>query len=160
MLGVEHPELATSIGDQFATQGLWETPDTVQTLMQYPEQKCQAHFESTYMNSHGANRLEFMCADATLYLDRGRYEILPERKSKVKADAMILGEGPRGKDFYDNPHGERLHLANWIECIRSRQRPNCPAEAGVSSAAAAHLANHAYRTGQVAHWKDVAKTKG
>ncbi|MBW8885371.1 MAG: gfo/Idh/MocA family oxidoreductase, partial [Planctomycetia bacterium] len=64
----------------------------------------------------------------------------------------ILGEGPRGADFYNKFDGELLHLANWIECIRSRKRPNCPVEAGVSSASAAHLANQSLRSGAVAKW--------
>ena len=68
----------------------------------------------------------------------------------------ILGSNPKkGADFYDKPDGELLHLTNWVECIRSRQRPNAPAEAGVSAAAAAHLGNRAYRTGQVAEWTTV-----
>ena len=65
----------------------------------------------------------------------------------------VLGTGKKGQDFYDNPDGELLHLTNWIECVRSRKRPNRPAEAGVSAAAAAHLGNIAYRSGQVAEWK-------
>jgi hypothetical protein len=104
--------------------------------------------------------LEFMGSEATLYLDRGRYEIHPERNKKIEASELVLGSGPRGADFYDQPEGEVLHLANWIECIRSRQKPNAPAEAGVSAASAAHLANLALRSGQVAHWENVtAKQK-
>ena len=68
----------------------------------------------------------------------------------------MLGKGPRGADFYDTPDGELLHLANWVECVRSRKTPNAPAEAGVSAASAAHLANQALRSGQVAHWKGSA----
>jgi hypothetical protein len=97
--------------------------------------------------------LEFMGSDATLYLDRGRYEIHPER-NKSKYEEFILGKGNRGADFYDKPDGELLHLTNWIDCVRSRKTPNCPAEAGVSAAAAAHLGNLAFRTGKVATWKD------
>ena len=53
---------------------------------------------------------------------------------------------------YDKPDGELLHLTNWVECVRSRQKPNAPAEAGVSAAAAAHLGNRAYRSGEVVAW--------
>ena len=68
---------------------------------------------------------------------------------------MVLGTAPahRGADFYDKPDGERLHLANWIECIKSRKVPSAPAEGGVGSAAAAHLANLALRNGGAAAWK-------
>jgi hypothetical protein len=66
---------------------------------------------------------------------------------------MILGKGNRGRDFYDQPDGELLHLQNWVDCVRSRRPPNAPAEAGVSAAAAAHLGNQAFRKNQVALWR-------
>jgi hypothetical protein len=70
---------------------------------------------------------------------------------------MVLGDGPRGQDFYSKPDGEMLHLSNWLECIRTRTRPNAPAEAGVSVAAAAHLGNLAFRRGKVARWEELSK---
>ncbi len=152
-LGLDHPEVATSIGDMFKAQGLWETPDSVQTLLRYPEREAQVYFEGTFANARNGAMLEFMGSEATLYLDRGRYEIHPERNKKIQYSEMVLGSGPRGADFYDLPKGEVLHLANWVECIRSRDRPNCPAEVGVSAAGAAHLANMALRSGQVARWQ-------
>jgi hypothetical protein len=37
-------------------------------------------------------------------------------------------------------------MANWLECIRSRnQKTNAPVEIGYRSAVAAHMANMAYR---------------
>ncbi|MEX2175446.1 MAG: Gfo/Idh/MocA family oxidoreductase [Pirellulaceae bacterium] len=153
ILKLDHPAMAASIGDHFHAEGLWETPDTVQTLLQYPDQGLQAYFEGTFVNARNASMCEFMGTEATLYLDRGRYEIHPERRSKLKSSELILGDGPRGADFYNQPDGELLHLANWIECIRSRKTPNCPVEAGVSAASAAHLANQALRSEQVARWK-------
>jgi predicted dehydrogenase len=152
-LDLDHPTTAASIGDHFQAKDLWETPDTVQTLMQYPKQELQAYFEGTFSSARNASMCEFMGTQATLYIDRGRYEVIPERTSKLKASELIVGEGPRGADFYNQPDGELLHLVNWIECIRSRQRPNAPAEAGVSAASAAHLANAALRSGQVAKWR-------
>jgi hypothetical protein len=96
--------------------------------------------------------LEFMGTRATLYQDRGRYEIHPER-NRGRAEEEVLGQGPRGQDFYERPDGELLHLTNWVECVRSRRRPNAPAEAGVSAASAAHLGNQAPRSSQVARWQ-------
>jgi hypothetical protein len=37
------------------------------------------------------------------------------------------------------------HMANFIDCIRSRKEPNSPVEIGYRSAVAAHMANLAYR---------------
>ncbi|MBI2823196.1 MAG: Gfo/Idh/MocA family oxidoreductase [Planctomycetia bacterium] len=152
-LELDHPDMACSIGDQFRSAGLWQTPDTVQTLLHYPEKGAQVYYEGTFINARNAAMLEFMGTDATLYLDRGRYEVIPERNSKVKPSELVLSDGPRGADFYLNPDGELLHLTNWIECVRSRQKPNAPAEAGVIAVKGAHLGNRALRSGQVARWE-------
>jgi predicted dehydrogenase len=148
---VDHPLVATTIGDQFASQGVWQTPDTIQCLLKYPNDM-QVYFEGTFVNARNGAMIEFMGSEATLYLDRGRYEIHPERKKKIQAEEMVLGSGPRGADFYDKPDGEMLHLLNWVESVRTRKTPNCPVTAGVSAASAAHLGNIAFRSGQVAHW--------
>jgi predicted dehydrogenase len=159
-LNVDHPVQAVTIGDKF-TESVWETPDTAQTLLHYPGS--QVYFESTFMNARNGAMLEFMGTDATLYLDRGRLEVIPERKRDsrnrnpllptVPAMELVLGTGPKGADFYDQPDGELLHLSNWLECIRTRKKPITPVEAGISAASAAHLGNIALRGDKVARWE-------
>jgi predicted dehydrogenase len=151
-LDLDHPLQAVSIGSHFAARDVWETPDTVQTLLLYPND-LQVYYEGTFSNARNGAMLEFMGTEGTIYLDRGRMELHTER-GKGMPEELILGSGPRGKDFYDKPDGELLHLANWVECIRSRKKPNSPAEAGVSAASSAHLANLALRSGQTAVWKE------
>jgi predicted dehydrogenase len=150
-LDADHPLKATALGNHFASKDLWQTPDTIQCLLEYPN-NVQAHFEGTFSNANLGAMIVFLGTEGTMYIDRGRYELTPE-PGKGKPQEWILGSNPKkGADFYDKPDGELLHLTNWVECIRSRQQPNAPAQAGVSAAAAAHLGNRAYRTGQVATW--------
>jgi predicted dehydrogenase len=159
-LDLDHPYEAVSIGDRFNTND-WETPDTAQTLLHYPN--TQIYFEATFLNARNGAMLEFMGREATLYMDRGRYEVHPERRrnaanrdpraQSVAYSEMILGSGSRGADFYDNPDGETAHLSNWLDCIRTRKKPNAPVEAGISAASAAHLANIALRERRVATWE-------
>jgi predicted dehydrogenase len=152
-LGLDHPQKAVAIGDHFASAGVWQTPDTIQCLLSYPN-SVQLYFEGTFSNARNGAMIEFMGTDGTLYIDRGRYELHPER-GLGKPEEWILGTDPaRGRDFYDKPDGELLHLANWVECVRTRQKPNAPAEAGVGAASAAHLGNRAYRSGQVVNWSE------
>ena len=155
-LDLDHPASAASVGDWFAAKDVWETPDTVQTLLKYPDKQVQVYFEGTFSNNRNGAMTEFMGTEGTLYVDRGRYEIIPDRgKKKPEPSARILGTDPqKGLDFYDKPDGELLHLMNWIECVRDRSKKvACPAEVGVSAASAAHLANQSVRSGQVAVWK-------
>jgi predicted dehydrogenase len=153
LLDLDHPLRATSVGAHFISKDVWETPDSVQTLLTYPDD-VQVHFEGTFVNARRAAMIEFMGSDATLYIDRGGYQIFPER-DKGEVEELILGtDKKRGRDFYDKPDGELLHLTNWVESVKSRKTPNAPAEAGVSAAAAAHLANQALRSGKHAEWKE------
>src|SRR5262245_3348135 len=154
-LDLDHPATAASVGDWFSAKDVWETPDTVQTLMRYPNKQVQVYFDGTFSSNRYGSMVEFMGTEATLYVDRGRYEVIPDRgKKKPEPSSLVLGTGERGLDFYDKPDGELLHLTNWIECIRDRtKKVACPAEAGVSAASAAHLANQSVRSGQVAVWK-------
>jgi predicted dehydrogenase len=153
ILDAEHPLAAVALGGNVVSKDVWQTPDTVQTVLTYPND-VQMHFEGTFCNARNGAMMEFMGADATLYLDRGRYEIHPEKNKKVEYAELVLGKGNRGQDFYNEPDGELLHLTNWVECVRSRKKPAAPAEAGVSAAAAAHLGNEALRKSVVAKWQE------
>jgi predicted dehydrogenase len=153
-LDLDHPEKAAAIGNHLASAGVWQTPDTIQCLLSYPNE-IQLYFEGTFSNARNAAMIEFMGTEGTLYIDRGRFELHPER-GHGKYEEWVLGTDPaRGRDFYDKPDGELLHLTNWVECVRSRRKPNAPAEAGVSAASSAHLGNRSYRSGQVATWAEV-----
>lgn len=149
----KHPIKAVSVGEFIAAKDVWETPDTVQTLLSYPG-GVQMHFEGTFSNARRGAHIEFMGTEGSIYLDRGRIELIPERGKKVEPMKEVIGKTPDypGADFYDEPDGELLHLTNWVECVRNRKTPTAPAEAGVAGAAAAHLANKALRGKGVAFW--------
>lgn len=153
VLGVDHPDKAVTIGQFNTARDIWQTPDTIQTLMHYGN-NLQMHFEGTFCNARAGAMIEFMGTEGNLYIDRGRFELTPElRFPKNKPEEMILNkELPRGRDFYLNPDGELLHLQNWIDAIRNGRQPSAPISAGVSAAASAHLANEAYRRERVAVW--------
>jgi predicted dehydrogenase len=153
LLDLDHPTKAVTVGGNYTSQGIWQTPDTIQTLLVYP-QNLQVYFEGTFCNQRNGSMVEFMGTEATLYIDRGRFELIPEPRSKQKPEEMILGTGPRGRDFYDRPEGELLHLTDWIDAIRNSRQPSATVQSGVRAAAAAHLGNQAFRGNGVAEWRD------
>ena len=48
------------------------------------------------------------------------------------------------------------HVKNFIECVRTRNKPAADVETGHRSTIVAHLGNIAFRTGRKIHW-DFAK---
>ena len=154
LLDLSDPAVATSIGDTFAMKE-WETPDTLQTLLRYPDDGVQVYFEGTFVNARNKAMIELMGERGTLYLDRGRYEIIPEPGSGLEPESWSPGQGEKGADFDVN--GTQPHLQNWVDSIRSRNKPNTPAEEGVRACVGAHLGNLAFRTGQVARLENVRR---
>ncbi len=154
LLDLPDPAVATTIGDSFAMER-WETPDTIQTLLRYPDRELQVYFEGTFVNQRNKAMVEIMGTKGTMYLDRGRYEIHPEPDSGLSAEDFSPGTRERGADF--DVDGETPHLQNWIDAVRSRGKPSTPAEAGVRACVSAHLANLAFRTGQVARLGDLKR---
>ena len=154
LLDLPDPAMATTIGDTFAMDQ-WETPDTIQTLLRYPESELQVHFEGTFVNERSKAMIEIMGRRGTMYLDRGRYEIYPEPGGGLQFEDFSPGTRERGADF--DVDGETPHLQNWIDAVRSREKPNTPAEEGVRACVAAHLGNLAFRTGQVARLENLKR---
>ena len=149
VLNLESPISAASLGTMVNAKGIWETPDMVQTILEYKD-GIHMFFEGGFSNARHGARIEFMGTEGTIYVDRGCFQIIPDWNRKIKAEELILGVGRRGADFYDKPDGEKLHLEDWVSAMRSRKDPSTPVEAGVHAAAAAHLANKALRSGKVA----------
>ena len=149
VLNLESPISAASLGTMVNAKGIWETPDMVQTILEYKD-GIHMFFEGGFSNARHGSRIEFMGTEGTIYVDRGCFQIIPDWNRKIKAEELILGVGRRGADFYDKPDGEKLHLEDWVSAMRSRKDPSTPVEAGVHAAAAAHLANKALRSGKVA----------
>jgi hypothetical protein len=58
--------------------------------------------------------------------------------------------GPADKlisEVADHDAGD-LHQRNFLECIRSRQQPNCTVEIAAGAVAGPHMANVAWREGR------------
>ena len=144
LLGTDTPTKAVALGEFATAKGVWETPDTVQSLLSYPG-GVQMRFDGTFSNARDGAHITIMGTEGSLYADRGRLVLTPEPRSKQQPYEEIVGTGPPGADFYDQPDGERLHLADWVACVRSGKQPAAGVEAGARAAAAAHLCNRALR---------------
>ena len=149
LLNLQAPVGAASVGSFINAEGVWETPDSVQTLLTYPG-GVTAHFEGTFSNARHGAMITFMGTEGSIYCDRGRMELIPDPNKAVKPQEMILGTGRRGADFYDQPDGELLHLTDWLQAIRAGKQPSAPLEAGITAANAAHLANQSLRSQRMA----------
>jgi hypothetical protein len=80
-------------------------------------------------------------------VDRELYKVTPEQGSDLPASEM--------KRVTD-PHP--LHWTNFLDCVKTRQRPNSDIEKCFRSSATCLLANNAYRSHSLVDWDDRNKT--
>ena len=145
-MGDVMPKSVTALGGRYWSKDNTETPDTLLVTYEYA-----AGFLSTYeFRSANANSMfnqgygtMFHGSQGTVFVDRSLYIAVPEKGSALEAATV-----KRSND------SNAAHWANFIECVKTRQRPICDIEIGVRSSAMCLLANVALRSRQRVDWDD------
>jgi len=89
----------------------------------------------------GANGILFTGTDGKVEVNRGYFRTWPDE----------IGAEPLGANdihLYESPS----HRQDWINCIRTRQRPICDVEIGASTVTVCHLGNIAYWLARPIRW--------
>ncbi|MFN6129486.1 MAG: Gfo/Idh/MocA family protein [Planctomycetota bacterium] len=126
---------------QFPTTDLYNTPSQYAIRCEYP-----GEITSSISSQH-TEGLKIIGADGWVWVDRGR----------MKASTPEWTE----RDF--EPGALRLevstsHMANFIECVKSRGRPITPAETGHRSITPGHLGYVAHELGRKVRWDPIHQT--
>ncbi|MCB1020348.1 MAG: Gfo/Idh/MocA family oxidoreductase [Acidobacteria bacterium] len=143
------PESVVASGGNYWFEDDRETPDTLQVGYEYPDFLGSWEHRS---NSAGEDKsfsmgLTFHGDRGTLYVDRARYEVTPEKGSDLVPSEMRRVEDPHP-----------LHWANFLDCVRTRKRPNSDVETCVRSSISCLLANASYRSKMRLEWDDATQT--
>jgi len=145
-LDLPEPSAAYMSGGVFSEKDGRQVPDTIVATLEYPAETVVT-WQSTFSNSHYGLGERLLGSDGTIEHISG-------------ATDMVTGKSAEGTRYYPekaNRHdgtaltGEtpnQNHMANWIDCVRTRKTPNASVEIGYRSAIAAHMANISYRRKQ------------
>jgi len=165
---VDGPNAVAVSGGKWCLQDITETPDTLQATFEYPG------FVATYENRLGNQDtiyggkeyvgrdwdilrdwgIEFHGTDGTLVFNESGFEVHPE---KWHTDRTHVDRCP-AMEMNEVDEGLNAHVRNFLDCVRSRQRPVMDIEIGQRASAASHLGNIAYRTKSHLVW-DVTNQK-
>mgnify|MGYP003290790244 FL=1 len=150
-MNVTAPQSIMASGGKFGyPDDACETPDLLQTVYTFKDFTVMWDHaigidDGAYGRNHG---LGFVGENGTLVVDRGGWEVIPERvNGKARMERVELrrsyGEG-----------GLNLHVKNHLECIKARTPEKCNANIhiGAHIAKFAQLGNIAYRTGKKLTW--------
>lgn len=168
-LGKRSPRAVTALGGRFTVKDNREIPDTCEVLWDFDD--CMVVF--TQYNANGAPpnakgaELEIRGTKGTMYLQSGRWEVVPERTTEVLFGQrtpldrnLERGYGPSKKPAMEPVKSETQtgsadttwHARNFIDCVKSRQKCNCDVEEGHLSTSATIIGHIALRTRSLLEW--------
>jgi predicted dehydrogenase len=140
------PSAASMSGGVFAKKDGREVPDTIAITLDFPNDLVVT-WQSTFSNSRYGLGEHILGSDGTIEHVAGATDMVTGRSQEF---TRYFPEPVNRKDgaAMTSETKDQNHMANWIDCIRSRKTPNAPVELGYRSAVAAHMANMAYRQKQ------------
>jgi predicted dehydrogenase len=151
-----NPKSVMAMGGKFAyPDDASETPDTLQTIYDFGDfSLLWEHATGIDGGNYGRNHgIAFIGNNGTLVLDRGGWEVIPERDRPdwsqdlgPKIDRVPLQQV--------DANGLDLHTLNFLDAIKSRDKSvlNAPIQVGYDAAVVSHLGNIAYKTGERLFW--------
>ena len=152
LIGKDYPKGAHCTGGNFAFQDDREYPDTQiaafdfdDLTMTFEMTHYPPYMSKTPMDIRNSDTFPFWPQNSTRIELYGTKELMIMGRhgggwQALTTDGKVVAQ-EYGR-FPDKPHQQ-----NFLECIRSRKRPNADIEEGHRSAILAHLANIAYRVG-------------
>jgi predicted dehydrogenase len=151
-MNVEAPLEVSTIGGKFHLTDNRDTPDTIVATYRYPD--FVMTYENRVCNSMPINGryygIEFLGTQATLFVDRERYELRPEPKPGTRPQDIVRAEPTVENAAAADTHPS--HPRNFIDCVKSRKAPICDIEIGHRSSSTAILGNMALRSGGTIVW--------
>jgi predicted dehydrogenase len=162
------PLSVSSSGGRFALEGPGETPDTQDALFEYPGFTALYSFREASAGRRAGVGLEFFGTKGSMTISRSGFEVIPDMKSNpANAIPVFQGHpvgGPHREQIQPEPWVKplkepgssdeqfNLHVRNFLDCIKSRQRPIADIEQGHQATTACHLANISLKTGRKIKW--------
>jgi predicted dehydrogenase len=131
-MGKDNPVAAVASGGVYAFKDGRTAPDTINVLLEYPSE-FTATFEASLVPGISGWGIEFCGTEGRLFIDRNKFEFYPLGRN-VKPTVV---EGVKYDFTLD-------HVKNFLECVRTRNKPNGDVLIGHRSAQASHLGNIAY----------------
>jgi predicted dehydrogenase len=167
-LQVKGPTAVSSSGGRFALEDNGETPDTQDALFEYPGFTASFSMREASAGRRGEGKLEFFGSKGSLDIDRAGFTVYPDMKidpfNAIPAFAGHPAGGPKRSGVPAEPWIEpfkmagssaeqlNLHVRNFLDCVKSRERPIADVEQGNQVTTACHLANISLRTGRKIRW--------
>ncbi len=157
--GDESPTSICAMGGNFVIDDDRTIPDTLHVTYQFPS----GRLLNFGMYETSGNRtlprggyFEIRGTQGTMYCSDTYFEVIPERGGQFM-DSKPRMEETKVEAEGGNRNHTALHARNFLDCMRSREKPNCDIEEGHRSTLMSLLAKISHTLGKRLEWDPVAE---
>jgi predicted dehydrogenase len=149
MLGVDAPTRVSSVGGRYHFQDDWQFPDTQEATFEFDGGK------KIIWQGQSCNGLEtfgrgrgtaILGTTGSVVMDRDGYVVYDLKNTVVKQN--LAAKGGDGLNISGDDEMTALHIANFVDAIRTGAQLHQPIEEGAKSVLLCHLGNIAQFTGR------------
>jgi predicted dehydrogenase len=173
------PKAIVATGENYRFKKTHEVPDTMNALLLYPE-NFTANLCCTFNNARGSESgLEVLGTDGSLLIRDGGVTFRPETKGEDNRWVVRSWSEALEKAYYDDPKVQAVespglapghmiagdehwqgqgrdatyqHIANFVDCVRTRRQPFEDALFGHRAASCAHMVNRSIKEKRMIEW--------
>lgn len=143
MLGLGMPTQINAAGGIYLYKGIITTPDTLTVNFEFD--RCPVVWRhrlwgAAEYTQETKNGVFLYGTQGTIFVSDNRWEIIPTAKDAERQEFKVSADMGTA------------HVAEFLECVRTRKKPSCTIEDGYQSTATVQLGMIAYESNSVVRW--------
>lgn len=137
------PSSVCAMGGKYAVDDDRTVPDTAEAVFEFASGRLAVfgQYETSSNPMLPAGEVEFRGTLGTAYIDEKGLKIVPERGGQFQPPGPRMEPLETDAGISGNADLTALHARNFLDCVRSRQRPNADVEEGHRSTTMSLIAN-------------------
>jgi predicted dehydrogenase len=167
-LGRDSALSVTAIGGKYAVEDNREVPDTLEVLWEMPGRTLvifsQFDCNAAPISNTRPLLAQFRGTKGTVNVFSDGYEVVPESNASLPSPAGTPLDRGLFNEYRDSMRpaiegkevkgsaDTRFHIRNFLDCIKSREKPNCDIESAHRSTTLANIGNIAHKTHRHLDW--------
>lgn len=152
------PSAVCAMGGRFAVDDDRTIPDTLEVTFEFKSGRLAifGQYETSGNSIFPYGEIELRGTQGTVYVGTKGYQVVPERGGQFQS-RMPRMTSEEHTSAGDNASLTALHARNFLDCMRSREKPHADVEIGHRSTSMSLMANISLLLGQRLEWDAVAE---
>jgi predicted dehydrogenase len=147
------PSAVCAMGGRFAVDDDRTVPDTLEAVFEFASGRLAVfgQYEASGNPAFPSGEIEFRGTQGTVYIGGKKFEVVPERGGQFQ-DREPRMEPMTVEDVGGNQDLTALHARNFLDCVKSREKPRADVEIGHRSTSFSLMANISLLTRSRLDW--------